>query len=372
MLNINRGYISTLFLVLFPIFAFASNTHSQDLTASQIIEKAWPCVVKISVLDKNGDHYTGTGFFISPSRILTCAHVLREACYASISFDFPLDSDTIDNEKISILKIDHNSDLALLEPDTQNQFYLRLAENYEYRPGQPVYTVGFPLGRRKTASEGIISTKVFRRFRIGLTAPVSAGNSGSPVINQEGDVIGVFFEADDEGQNLNFSISLPTIKEFLAQPDNPHKLNLDDIALNEDSACLVASILKNIKKTGLDVLHFISSVGREIFFILIDIISFLVVFLLLLAAVKGIHKAFSLGTFKEKLKRLFLLFLTPSIVIIWFIAGISLYHLLYDLFGKDSFLVSTSVVVSSIIIGTILYFIIKKIWERHAKTIQNQ
>jgi len=366
-LNIYKRHSKALLLILICIFSFTSIAHSQSLAASDIIEKAWPCVVKISVLDKDDNHFTGTGFFILPNRVLTCEHVIRKACYVTIKFDDDPDSEWIFSENVTILKLDNMSDLALLEVDTQQKSYLSLTDNYEYRLGQTVYTVGFPLGGTKTASEGIISTKIFSGSQFGFTAPVSSGNSGSPVLDQKGNIIGVSFASDDEGQNLNSAISIKTIQEFLAQPDSPHKLGSEYNDKSEDPTSLVGSTLNKLKKTGLAVVNFIVFTGRGIFFTVVDIIILLFVILLILAAAKVIFRSFAEGTYKRNLKKLFLVFLSSSMLFIWLIIGIFLYNLLFPLTGNAGFLMSVGVFGTSIIIGTIFYFMMKKIRKRHAK-----
>lgn len=366
-MNIYKAHSKALLLILLCFFSFTNIAHSQTLSASEVIEKAWPCVVKISVLNEDDSCFTGTGFFISPKRILTCEHVIRKARYVTVIFDDDPDSEWIFTENITILKLDNDSDLALLEVDLQYQSYLSLADNYEYRLGQTVYTVGFPLGGTKSSSEGIISTEIISDSQFGYTAPVSPGNSGSPVLDQKGNVVGMSFASNDEGQNLNAAISIKAIQEFLAQHNSPYKVGIENNDKSEDPTSLVGSALKEVKKTGLAVVNFIVFTGRGIFFTVVDIIILFFVFLLIFAGAKVIFRSFAEGTYKRNLKKLFLVFMSSSMLFIWLIVGIFLYNLLFPLAGNSGFLMSVGVFGTSIIIGTIFYFMMKKIWKRHAK-----
>jgi len=76
--------------------------------------------------------------------------------------------------------------------------------------GQPVIVIGSPFGLEGTVSDGIVSgvRKVPDFWEIiQITAPISKGSSGSPVLNIKGEVIGVATFFIKEGQSLNFAIS---------------------------------------------------------------------------------------------------------------------------------------------------------------------
>lgn len=85
--------------------------------------------------------------------------------------------------------------------------------------GSKIYVIGTPLGfLHHTISEGIVSG--VRRTSEGdllqITAPVSPGSSGSPVLNSSGQVVGMVVSTISEGQQLNFAISAPDIRKVMA------------------------------------------------------------------------------------------------------------------------------------------------------------
>jgi trypsin-like peptidase len=80
-----------------------------------------------------------------------------------------------------------------------------------------VLVIGNPEGFQGTVSDGIIAAFREGRSYIQITAPISPGSSGSPVLDESGQVIGLARLVYMEGQNLNFAISSETISNFLTR-----------------------------------------------------------------------------------------------------------------------------------------------------------
>ena len=78
--------------------------------------------------------------------------------------------------------------------------------------------IGNPTGLTGTVSDGIISAFLENRSLIQITAPISPGSSGSPVMDEDGQVIGVATLQIVEGQNLNFAIAVEKVSAALPQP----------------------------------------------------------------------------------------------------------------------------------------------------------
>jgi hypothetical protein len=127
---------------------------------------------------------------------------------------------------VTILNADADIDLAILWVDAEDEIPLQISPNADFKPGQRVYTIGHPLGFDKTLSEGLISavptTYLFQKLQI--TAPVSEGSSGGPVLDKEGHVVGVVYGSCHEGQNLNYAVGRETFNEFLALEESPRQL----------------------------------------------------------------------------------------------------------------------------------------------------
>ena len=90
-----------------------------------------------------------------------------------------------------------------------------------------VLAIGNPLGLELTVSDGLISAVrgiPGKLQLIQISAPISPGSSGGPLINLQGSVIGVTSASLSEGQNLNFAVGIETLKQFLQMPAKPEPL----------------------------------------------------------------------------------------------------------------------------------------------------
>jgi uncharacterized protein (TIGR02145 family) len=154
----------------------------------------------------------GSGFFISENIIVTNYHVIEGAseayCYTNNS-----------SSKYKIegyLAVDKLVDLILLKVSGLNRTALRIASGSP-TPGQKIFVIGSPKGLPATISDGIISG--LRDFEgkklIQITAPISPGSSGGPVLNANGELIGVSVGQFKEGQNLNFAIPKSNLELLL-------------------------------------------------------------------------------------------------------------------------------------------------------------
>jgi len=180
------------------------------------IERARPAVVTVVVYDRRGRELGfGSGFFVSRTgEILTNHHVIEGAASAK--------AHTADGRMLPvevILADDPKSDLArvlvLTDEDTP---YLPIAAE---RPqvGDHVLVMGSPLGLDETVTEGIVSAVPEQRAgqsdlepaTLQITAAISEGSSGGPVLNSQGQVIGVATAFMREGENLNFAVPLERI-----------------------------------------------------------------------------------------------------------------------------------------------------------------
>ena len=97
-------------------------------------------------------------------------------------------------------------DLALLKFAATGVPYLKLASSVHVAEGQRVIVIGRPEKLAETVSDGIISAFQNNRSSIQITAAFSPGSSGSPVLDESGQVIGIATSTSKEGQNLNFAI----------------------------------------------------------------------------------------------------------------------------------------------------------------------
>lgn len=219
-----RRAVKKLVFVFVCVLVSNGVLYTQEKSVSDIVEEAMPSVVLIVIYDKTGDIYgVGSGFFIEPGKILTNAHVVEDAYSAEVS------SENEYYDQITVLKSDIASDLALIEVEDRGEPVLEFEEEEKIRPGQRVIVIGNPLGLEKTISDGLISAIRAvdgKPQAIQISAPISPGSSGGPLLNLNGRVIGVASASIVEGQNLNFAIGVDAIKGFLSISDSPKKLQI--------------------------------------------------------------------------------------------------------------------------------------------------
>jgi hypothetical protein len=140
---------------------------------------------------------------VAPNIIATNYHVIEGATKASCYTD----DSSIKYDIEGYVAADLNVDLILLKVPSLNEPALVLS-NEPVSPGQKIYAFGSPKGLPATISDGIVSgMRDFDGYKlIQMTAPISPGSSGGPVINMKGELIGISVSQLTEGQNLNFAI----------------------------------------------------------------------------------------------------------------------------------------------------------------------
>ncbi len=186
--------------------------HATDIPA--LIQKAKPAVVEILIFDQQNNLLkTGTGFFISPDGLLlTNYHVISGG--SSIMAKTPTGAVYFLKSVLSASKTYDVAELQFLATDVP---YLSLGSSSSAVEGQRVLVIGNPEGLEGTVSEGIISAFRDNRSMIQITAPISLGSSGSPVLDESGQVLGIAELILKEGQNLNFAISSESIRDAIAK-----------------------------------------------------------------------------------------------------------------------------------------------------------
>jgi YD repeat-containing protein len=165
----------------------------------------------VIVEDASGNSLAqGSGFFVAEDLFVTNHHVVNGAAIAKV----------MTNEGVVIpvrglVANDRLHDVVLLKTSLSSSRHLALATS---RPavGDDVWVFGAPLGLQGTLSKGIVSAERTEGLPLlQISAPISPGSSGSPVVNTRGDVVGVASAVRMEGQNLNFAVPASYVQHLL-------------------------------------------------------------------------------------------------------------------------------------------------------------
>ena len=218
-----------LLILVAPIAAFAQET------LPELIKRVKPSVVTVITYNDKGDPLvTGSGFFIRPGQVITNLHVMEGARRAEVrTFDgkgktYPV---------AGLLNVDEDADLAILSIDIPQERAHSLEVSGELpEEGEQIFVIGNPLRLEGSVSDGIVSA-VREVPNLGkiiqITAPISHGNSGSPLFNMRGQVIGVVTIKVTNGQNINLAMAASRVTEL--QPKEK-LLTLDELAAMNRSA----------------------------------------------------------------------------------------------------------------------------------------
>ena len=206
-------------VVLLLLFCTINTAPAQTtLSAEDIAEKALAATVYLEMQDKKGKTLgIGSGFFVKSNLIATNYHVIEGAAKGTAKLVGKYTTYDIEG----ITATDRINDLALLKVTAYGVKPLSLGDSDSVRIGETVYVAGNPKGLEGTFSDGIISSRRDKdtKERLQMTAPISPGSSGGPVLNRKGEVIGISFAQYRalDAENLNFVIPSKYLKTLLVR-----------------------------------------------------------------------------------------------------------------------------------------------------------
>jgi hypothetical protein len=219
---------------------------------AEIVKSVRDSVVRIEVSGPKGESL-GSGFVIREDGIIaTNFHVIDDAAKGKVVFE---DGRSLDIAGMLVERSGH--DMVLLKTVTNEKLTaLPLCERLPEQ-GEDVFTFGNPKGLRFVVSRGIVSAiadtaelmtsddKLARELKgsyspdatwIQTDAPISGGNSGGPLINMKGEVVGINTWNRTDGQNLNFAGSAQTLRKMLkVATDTPMPLPMARPGMNQAS-----------------------------------------------------------------------------------------------------------------------------------------
>ncbi len=187
---------------------------------------------------------TGTGFFIDNVTLITNHHVVEDCQSIEV----------IRNgykSKSKIKSLDKTNDLAVLSAEKPNKFFLKFRGGKGVRIGESIIAMGYPLGNflgtnikltlgNVSSLNGLLNDST----KLQLTAPVQQGNSGGPLLDSHGNVVGVIYAGlkNSIAQNVNLAIKDNVARMFLDANDINYNIDMNI------SKVEVSDLADNVKK----------------------------------------------------------------------------------------------------------------------------
>ncbi len=196
---------------------------AQQSSLTQLVAKASQSVV--SITSTSGDEKTfGTGFVVSSDGlIITCAHVVKDQ-----KTTYKITTQQNQTLPVKVLGRHTKEDIAFLKADVSNVPVLKLGDSNGLKPGQEIVAIGNPFGILDgTVTTGIISgihrdiiaTDQNNNYQEGLNdliqidASLNPGESGGPLLDMSGYVVGINAASDTRAENISFAIPINVIRQ---------------------------------------------------------------------------------------------------------------------------------------------------------------
>ncbi len=198
-------------------------------TFARMISGTVTILVNKGIRVENGigypDRVIGSGFFVDPrGYIITNHHVIESEVdpkYEGYSRLYIRLSESPAGERIpaKVVGYDTTLDLALIKTEVTPAYVFGGYAGEPILPGDRIYAIGSPAGLEKTITSGIVSATGRRLLQVGdslqVDVPLNPGNSGGPLLNEKGDLIGIVFAGLQQYEGLNFAVPYTWVEKAL-------------------------------------------------------------------------------------------------------------------------------------------------------------
>jgi regulator of sirC expression with transglutaminase-like and TPR domain len=185
--------------------------------ATKIMEQVKPSLAKITQMGREGVEGLGSGFVISKDGLIaTNMHVVGQG--RRLQVEMP---DGRSFEVKAVHASDYHLDLAILRVEADDLKPLKLGDSDTVKQGQPIVGLGNPAGLDFSVVQGVVSAirDVEKQPMIQIAMPIERGNSGGPLIDRKGNVLGILTLKSLRTENLGFATPVNTLKKLMEKPN---------------------------------------------------------------------------------------------------------------------------------------------------------
>ena len=189
---------------------------AEEWPAEKIYTQTLPSVLTLRVESKSGERYVGAAFLALKEGVaITAWHVIYDAAKVTAKF-----ADGTSCEVLGFVDYDETKDIALIKVEAKDRPLLPLATE---KPliGTRTYVIGSPKGYEFSLGDGLLSqiqnVDGFNQYQV--SCPFSPGNSGGPILNNHGEVVGIAAWTRNGAQNVNFATPAAEVSHL--DPDKP-------------------------------------------------------------------------------------------------------------------------------------------------------
>ena len=204
-------------LLLLSLLAPTRADEKAARTVEQIAETVRKSVVVITVPGRDGRQQgLGSGFVIGDGLIATNLHVVGDGRAVTV--------ETTDGKKYQATAIhafDRGLDLAVIRVDARGLPVLPLGDSARVKDGQAVVALGNPRGLKHSVVAGVVSgsRRIDGRPMLQVAIPIEPGNSGGPLVDMHGRVLGIMTAKSLVTPNLGFAVAIDSLKPLLKKPN---------------------------------------------------------------------------------------------------------------------------------------------------------
>ncbi|MBE7033257.1 MAG: trypsin-like serine protease [Ruminococcaceae bacterium] len=199
----SRRVLLSLLVIMAMLLATSLPVFAMNFVAEEVYE---------SVFIVHSEHSLGSGFSIGENCIVTNAHVIVNPD------DIVIETYSGNEYDVFVVGIDYEQDIAVLGVDGGAFPYLTIADSSSIQTGDEIYAIGVPKSMSYTLTKGVISAQnreIGGNKYIQIDAAINEGNSGGPLLNDDGLVIGMNTLKISDSEGLGFAISTETLKNCL-------------------------------------------------------------------------------------------------------------------------------------------------------------